>query len=183
MDLLKYDGCINTFSGSKLSFIEPKPEQINVLDIARGLAFKAHFGGQTKNYFSIAQHSILVCDLMPLTLRNNPAMCLVALFHDASEAYTGDMVKPLKNLLPEFKVIEDRITKVIFEKLGLDLELLKIVKPYDIEAQKIEYSNFYGDMNTLYYQNPIRSNDAFLERFDFYTAKLQRGLIQEPRNL
>lgn len=160
-----YDGCINTFSGKKFSFENPTIEQIDIYDIAKGLAFKAHFGGQTDNYFSIAQHTMLVISLMPSHWKNNYPLCMAALIHDASEAYTGDIVKPLKNLLPEFKVIEDRITEVIFEKFQISLDELKAIKPYDIEAQNIEYNTFYTKTNQLPYLSPERAFDEFMKEY------------------
>ena len=139
---LNYDGCINTYSGLKFSFKDPKPEQIEIHDISRGLSFRGHFGGQTKNFFSVAQHSLLVCELLPTRFRNNYQKMMGALLHDGSEAYTGDMVKPLKLLLPEFKKIETRITEVIFDKFEIDIMILKQIKQYDIRAQEIEYDSF-----------------------------------------
>lgn len=169
-EFLRYDGCINTFTGLKFSFLNPKPEQIDILDISKGLSFRGHFGGQTEQFFSIAQHSLLVCDLLSARFANNPRVKLAALLHDASEAYTGDMVKPLKNLLPEFKVIEDKITEVIFNKFGIDIELLKLVKRYDIQAQDIEYSAFFKKTNSLQYLLPDEANQAFMKRYWNYTS-------------
>ena len=178
MEFLKYDGCINTFTGLNFSFLEPKVEQINIFDISRGLSFRGHFGGQTEQFFSIAQHSLLVCDLMPSRFRNNPRMGLAALLHDASEAYTGDMVKPLKNILPEFKVIEDKITEVIFEKFEIGIEFLKTVKPYDIQAQDIEYNTFFKKTNNLHYLHPNEANYAFMERYWHYVNMLSAEKTQ-----
>jgi len=83
MNFNNYDGCINTFSGLKFSFENPAIEQINIFDISKGLAFKAHFGGQTENYFSIAQHTLLVIQLMPSRWKNKYQMAMAALLHDA----------------------------------------------------------------------------------------------------
>lgn len=168
MELFNYDGCINTYSGLKFSFSEPKIEQINIFDISRGLAYRGHFGGQTKQFFSIAQHSLLVIDLMPYRFINKPEMGLAALLHDASEAYTGDMVKPLKLMLPEFKKIEEKITKVIFEKFKIDIHLLKIVKEYDKKAQEIEYNTFFKNKNHLNYLKPEEAQVAFMQRYWHY---------------
>jgi 5'-deoxynucleotidase YfbR-like HD superfamily hydrolase len=177
MELFNYDGCINTFSGLKFSFAEPKVEQIDIFDISRGLAYRGHFGGQTEQFFSIAQHTLLVIDLMPPRFRNKPEMGLAALLHDASEAYTGDMVKPLKLMLPEFKVIEDRITEVIFEKFRIDTKLLKTVKPYDKKAQEVEYDTFFKNTNHLNYLKPEEAQTAFMQRYWHYV-----NLMEEKNN-
>ena len=78
---LNYDGCIDTYSGLKFSFKNPKPEQIEIYDIARGLSFRGHFGGQTPKFFSVAQHSLFVCDLLPLRFKYNYQMNMAALLH------------------------------------------------------------------------------------------------------
>ena len=116
----KLDGCINTFSGLKFDILNPTVDMINIEDIARGLAYKAHFGGQTPFYFSIAQHSLLVVHFMKDDGITNKKPLLLGLLHDAAEAYIGDMVKPLKIHLPLFCEVEDRIMGVICECFDLD---------------------------------------------------------------
>ncbi len=189
MELFNYDGCINTYSGLKFSFSEPKVEQINIFDISKGLAYRGHFGGQSEQFFSIAQHTLLVIDLMPPRFRNKAELGLAALLHDASEAYTGDVVKPLKLMLPDFKVIEDRITEVIFEKFGISTKLLSTVKPYDKEAQQIEYETFFKKTNKLNYLHPEEAQTAFMQRYWHYLnlmeeknncGKVAESSIEEP---
>ena len=168
MELFNYDGRIDTFSGLKFSFLTPEIGHISIIDIGKGLANKGHFGGQTEHFFSIAQHSLLVLNLMTLDFKNNYKMGMAALLHDASEAYTGDMVKPLKELLPEFKRIEDNITRVIFEKFSLPLEILKKIKPYDLKAQEIEYDTFFNKRNHLEYLSPNEAYKEFITQYLYY---------------
>lgn len=146
-ELFNYDGTINTFTGKKLSFISPKPEQIDAEDIAHGLAFKGHFAGQTLEFFSIAEHSLLVKRLIPRSLRTSK-LCIAALLHDGSEAYTGDMVKPLKLLLPEFNIFEERLMNAISAHFGIDEKIFKSIKQYDILAQQIEFDYFYRGVDS-----------------------------------
>lgn len=163
--LRQLDGFINTFTGTKINLTNPDPSQIRIEDIAKGLAYKGHFGGQTPNYFSIAQHCVLVCELMPtITLQENPELMMVALLHDASEAYIGDMVKPLKIHLPNFQKVENRLQEVIFESFGLDIEMISEIKPYDLRAQDYEYLTFYkGENRISKYLNPEEAYNNFMD--------------------
>lgn len=167
--LRNLNGCINTVSGKKFNLLEPKPEMVEIIDIAKGLSFKPHFGGMTPHFFSIAMHSILVKDLMLSDGILSERLLLAALLHDASEAYTGDMIKPLKVHLPVFCEIEDRIQSVIFEKFNLDLALMKKVKHYDMKAQEIEFDEFYkGGCNGLKYMNPFETYLMFKQEIQKY---------------
>ena len=170
MEHFKLDGCINTFSGGKLNLIEPQVENINIFDVARGLAFKGHFAGQTPRFFSIAQHSLMVCDLMEEEHGDNPELMLTALLHDASEAYIGDMVKPLKVFLFKFQEVENKLQDVIFETFNLDGSLMPTVKIYDKISQDVEYKAFYKREGDVEYLSPDESYRLFLDRYYKYLA-------------
>src|SRR4030043_1424578 len=103
-----------TYTGKKFWSLDPKPEEVDIKDIAHSLAFQCRFNGHTIPFYSIAQHSVLVSKIVP------PEQALAGLFHDAAEAYTGDIVAPLKKFLPPvFKEIEKAIEEVIFEHFGI----------------------------------------------------------------
>ena len=167
--LQQLDGCINTASGRKINLLDPKPDQISIGDIARGLSYNSHFGGQTPQFFSIAQHCLLVCELMEEQF-HTPDLLMTGLLHDASEAYLGDMLKPLKVMLPNFREIEDRMMVVILEKYSLDPASMVIIKEYDIRVQELEYNAFYknGDIK---YLSPEESRVAFLQTYYKYVNK------------
>ncbi|WP_407605347.1 NAD(P)-binding domain-containing protein, partial [Pseudomonas aeruginosa] len=97
---------VSTFSGNRFYPLRPHIDKVAIEDIAHGLAYQCRFNGQTQVFYSIAQHSLIVASLVPPPLR------LAALLHDAAEAYLGDMVKPLKVLLPEFAALEDKVNKM-----------------------------------------------------------------------
>lgn len=105
---------VSTYLGNRFNPVDGRIDNIHMEDIAHGLAFQCRFNGQTSEFFSIAQHSLIVADLVPAHLR------LAALLHDASEAYLGDVVKPLKALLPNFKEIERRVEDAIAERFSVD---------------------------------------------------------------
>lgn len=142
----KLDGTIRTATGVKFDLVNPNSTMVNIVDIATGLAHNPHFNGQSPRFFSVAQHSVMVLERYE---KENPeafaGVKLLALLHDAAEAYTGDIIKPLKVLLPEFKAIEERIMKAICFKFDIPLTYLFEIKSYDIEVQNIEYEGFYND--------------------------------------
>ncbi len=86
---------------------------INPLDIAHGLSNISRWGGHTKTFYSVAQHSVLVSYACP----TKP---LAGLLHDASEAFLGDIVSPLKKLIPGYDTLERQLQNVIAFRFGLD---------------------------------------------------------------
>jgi len=103
---------IVTNSGKFVNLADPQPETICIEDIAHHLAHINRFTGATFQGYSVASHSLYVSDLVA------PEFKLIALMHDATEAYLGDISSPLKSILPEYKVIEARMHKAIADKMG-----------------------------------------------------------------
>ena len=139
-----HTGIIRTLAGKKFNLFEPTPDMIDIRDISHGLANKGHFSGFTPHYFSIAEHSIMVCDEFSIWNNEQPDdVKLLALLHDAAEAYIGDMVKPLKVRMNDFILVENRIQQAICERFNMDFTKIEMVKPADIYIQSIEYHTFY----------------------------------------
>ena len=107
---------VSTKSGRRVSLLNPSPSQIVIGDIAHGLAHQCRFNGHTNKFYSVAQHSVLVASILPRELR------LAGLLHDASEAYLGDVVQPLKDLLPEYQSIEANFCEVLGARFGVNLQ-------------------------------------------------------------
>lgn len=144
-----YDGVFNSASGRKMNIKNPDPRTICGNDIAAGLAKYCRFGGQINRFFSVAQHSYLVALLAPAELRK------AALIHDASEAYLGDVIKPLKVILGKaYTDIEDVWMDVISVKYGVLRSELAAIKPYDKQALEIEHNAFQvgniGEFSTFW---------------------------------
>ena len=162
------DGCMRTLSGKKFDLLNPSPDMININDIASGLANSGHFSGQSPYMFSIAQHCVMVCDEYALQNPDAPdKMKLLALMHDASEGYTGDLIKPLKVLLPGFVEIENRIMAAISIRYNLPASRLPEIKPYDLYIQNVEYNAFYRS-GPITYMDPETARKVFLDRFNEY---------------
>lgn len=134
-------GKFNTYSGQVVDILNPTPETITLEDIVQGLNNYCRFGGQLPQHYSVAEHSVLVSMLAPEDL------FFEALIHDASEAYLGDMISPLKKIIGKpYKDIEERWMKVICTKFGVDYERLQLIKPYDEQALQIEFDYFFQKM-------------------------------------
>jgi len=117
---------IGTITGHYFNFLEPETSVITIDDIVAGLSKCCRFAGQCEGFYSVAQHSVLASYLVP------EGHALEALFHDASEAYTGDISKPLKNLLGDaFVRIEKGIEKAIFQRFGLPYPMNPCIKVAD----------------------------------------------------
>jgi 5'-deoxynucleotidase YfbR-like HD superfamily hydrolase len=123
---------VSTVSGNRFYPLEPRIDRVSIEDIAHGLAYQCRFNGQTREFYSVAQHSLLVSSLVPTDLR------LAALLHDAAEAYLGDMVKPLKVLLPEFAAIEDKVSAIIADAFQVDFSDYAPIKRADLIALATE---------------------------------------------
>lgn len=138
-------GIANSYMGKLINFNNPTPDMICLNDIAKGLSNICRFGGQINDFYSVAQHTLLVWRLAPGRLKP------IALLHDASEAFLGDVVKPFKILLGDtFKEFEDKFEKVIFEKYQVDGSLMAELKTYDEMALKIESDYFhFGKLDFL----------------------------------
>lgn len=126
------DPWIVTHSGKQFDFHNPTPDMVCIEDIAHALSMSCRFGGHTQYHYSVAQHSMNVALLVPQEHK------LVALLHDATEAYIGDMVSPLKVLMPEFKKKEQQIWEVIAEKFGVPVEMDPIIKWADLQMLRVE---------------------------------------------
>ncbi len=110
-------------SGRRLDLIDPSPLDIEIADIAHGLARVARWNGQTSgaHIFSVAQHTLLVEAVMRCeNPRINPRLRLAALLHDAPEYVIGDMISPFKAVLGgDYKVVEKRLLAAIHIRFGL----------------------------------------------------------------
>ena len=124
--------CITTRSGRQVNLLDPQYSQIDIGDIAHGLAYQCRFNGQTSRFYSIAQHSLMVASILPDHLK------LAGLLHDAAEAYVGDVVQPLKVLLPDYQSIENRFTQAIGLRFNVNLDHHPEVKPAGLIALATE---------------------------------------------
>lgn len=163
-------------SGTYFDFEAPETSAFTIKDIAHALSHICRFGGHCPTFYSVAQHSVLASYAAPEGFE------FEALMHDAHEAFVGDMVKPLKILLPAYAEIEDRIERAVRSRFGLPLEMSPEVKQVDLGMLASEQRSLLN--NSDHWQltrgveafrfrivpwDPVIAKYAFLDRFNQLT--------------
>jgi len=128
-------------SGRRLDLLDPSPLDVEIEDIAHGLARVARWNGQTSGeaIFSVAQHSVLVLDVLDAMEPQQPdATRLMVLLHDAPEYVIGDMISPFKAVIGEsYKGVEARLLGAIHLRFGLPGVTPPAVKLLTKKADKV----------------------------------------------
>lgn len=123
---------LQTVSGRWLNPFDPDPEQIDIGDIARALSNQCRFGGHCRAFYSVAQHSVLVSELVAQR-GGDVEDVFAALMHDAAEAYLGDMPHPIKHRSPlgaAFREVEEHLERALRERFGIRTDVAAL-KPAD----------------------------------------------------
>lgn len=133
---------IITRNGIQFDLAKPSADMVNTADIAHSLSMQCRFNGHTSEFYSVAQHCCLVADLVPAEHQ------LAALLHDATEAYVGDLVRPLKEGMRDFAnghgdeclydLTERKVWLAICQRFDLDPHLPDCVKHADLVALATE---------------------------------------------
>jgi len=139
-------------SGRRLDLLDPSPLDIEIADIAHGLARVARWNGQTRgtHIFSVAQHTLLVEAVMREQMpRVDVSFRLAALLHDAPEYVIGDMISPFKAVLGgDYKAVEKRLLSAIHIRFGLPPvlgpEIVRQIKDADRGAAYLEATELAG---------------------------------------
>ncbi|WP_112390826.1 YfbR-like 5'-deoxynucleotidase [Rhizobium sp. BE258] len=138
-------------SGRRLDLLDPSPLDVELSDIAHGLARVARWNGQTSgnHAFSVAQHSLAVEDIFRRLNTASPDDCLMALLHDAPEYVIGDMISPFKSVVGGgYKTVEKRLEAAVHLRFGLpphpSRELKDKIKKADTIAAYFEATCLAG---------------------------------------
>lgn len=130
---------VETFTGRQVFPLNPNVADIDLEDIAHGLSQICRFTGQTSEFWSVAQHSLLVDMLITADYGEaDTEMRLAALLHDATEAYLSDIARPLKLCMPQYKEDEARLESVIAKRFNIAYPWPKAIKMADTVALTIE---------------------------------------------
>lgn len=185
-------------SGRRLDLLDPTPMDIEIEDIAHGLAFVARWNGQTHGdyAYSVAEHSILVEEIFRKLYPNEPIKWqLAALLHDAPEYVIGDMISPFKAAIgPDYGELDDRLTAAIHIRFGLPAKIPVTIKKKIKKADKVsawleatqiagfsieESNKFFGKMDPdlvgdlkLHLRPPVETRKAFTARHAALMAAL-----------
>jgi 5'-deoxynucleotidase YfbR-like HD superfamily hydrolase len=189
-------------SGRRLDLLDPSPMDIEIEDIAHGLARVARWNGQTigEHGFSVAQHSCIVEDIAAHIRPDlEPRWRLAALLHDASEYVIGDMISPFKAALGvSYKAFEERLEHAIHARFGLPAKtpapIKKLIKQADracayFEATQLagfthaESIGFFGPLPegldiTLHPMSAKDAQERYVQRF--HTLSEAAGYERSP---
>ena len=154
---------MTTNTGKHFYPFDPREEEIDILDIAHHLAHICRYTGACDQHYSVAQHSVHVSKLVL------PQYALWGLLHDASEAYTNDMSRPVKSGFKEFKDFENRIMQVICKKFGLSW-------PMPDDVHHVDHHIVHDEAKRLFRQAPewinqFRSFDLHITPWPAAVAK------------
>lgn len=166
-------GWIQLYSGRKFYPLDPRPEDVDINDIAHSLAHQCRFTGHVKQFYSVAQHSVLVSYLC------GAENALWGLLHDSSEAYLVDVPKPLKRLplFQAYRDLEHKVQEVICMKFKLSLKEPPAVKDADIQMLATEARDLMSPLHPDWVQpcepypfkieplGPIEAKKLFLKRY------------------
>jgi hypothetical protein len=104
---------IQTYTGRAFWPLDPCADDIDIVDIAHALSMKCRYSGHTKRFYSVAEHSVLVSRHVPIK------HALWGLMHDAAEAYSADIPRPIKPFLVGWSMIEARIMDAVCDRFGM----------------------------------------------------------------
>jgi 5'-nucleotidase len=183
------DGSIQTVSGRWVNPLAPDPAQIDIGDIAQALANQCRFGGHSRRFYSVAQHSTIVSDICA-EHGATAGEALVALLHDAGEAYLVDLPHPIKHrseLGPPYRRAEKAMEAAIearFE-LGPPPEGMKAIDRSLLATERATFTSTLDSWPELEGFEPLpieiepwdpeRARREFLERFERLDAARSAG--------
>ncbi len=187
-------------SGRRLDLLDPSPLDVEIGDIAHGLARVARWNGQTSgsNAFSVAQHCLVVEDILRRIVPSTADDLLVALLHDAPEYVIGDMISPFKAVVGGgYKAVEKRLEAAIHLRFGLPAHPSRLLKDNIKRADTIaayfeatvlagftpvEARKFFGQPRDIVQEmlpiDPLPAIEAqalFLARFEALEAERRRA--------
>lgn len=142
-----YKNTIRLLSGHYLNLEDPQPDQFTLSDIAGALSKICRFGGQVNCFYSVAEHSWHCCqvakgDGLPLETQ------LAVLLHDAAEAFVGDVVKPLKVMLSDYKAIESNVVAAISKKWQVNFD--------DPTIEEIDHAMLIAERRFLFTADKVK---------------------------
>lgn len=161
-------------SGAYFDLLDPANSPFTIEDIAHGLSNTCRFAGQCASFYSVAEHCVLASHVVA------PEFALQALMHDAAEAFIGDVTRPLKSLLPEYKAIERSIETAIMQRFGIadwnvpevkeiDLAMLATEQLAMMPKHGLDWTVLAGVTAApveIAFWRPHTASEAFLERFE-----------------
>jgi uncharacterized protein len=172
-------------SGAWFDFCAPASSNFTIEDIAHGLANICRYSGQCTNFYSVAEHSIFVSEIAK-------SFEFEALLHDAAEAFIGDITRPLKQMLPEYKKLEASVQRAILDRFDVLGPIPPQVKQADLRVLAAEQRQIMPEGTagwvrgrkvepapiTVRHLPPKDAKRLFLERFEVLHPQYVLGKSQ-----
>lgn len=173
------DAWIETYTGVRFSLSAPQPEDVCVEDVAHSLAYQCRYNGHIREFYSVAEHSCHVHDLL-VREGHRDQVAFSGLMHDATEAYVGDLPAPLKSILPDYKRVEYLVWDAVTVAFGMQLTLPVRVRELDrlmvlAEKKRLKFDSDHdwgidGDVPDVHIEcwGPQEAKTQFALRFAKY---------------
>lgn len=176
-----------TYSGQVLNLDFIKPENVSIEDIAHSLSFQCRFNGHTKRFYSVAEHSLVLRDLVREESGvQNLNRRIAAMLHDAAECYFGDITKPVKErLLISSSYYEDQILRAIFDAFGVPFSAFdEELKAMDNDLCIVEGFFLIGGMYwSKAYYDLVKRNSIFVSRVEAILNHHDGEMWKEPSHI
>lgn len=169
-------GCVNNTirlrSGIYFDLAKPSASDIQIEDIAGSLSKICRFGGQIDKFYSVAEHSVR-CAMIAESDGIAAKGIMAVLLHDAAEAFIGDMVKPLKVMIPEYSVIEKNVEIAIGNRFGVNFEQWKE------KIQEIDMALLIAEKNVLFSKDDTEwTGESLVRRLELHFTCYEHYLAE-----
>lgn len=180
--------CISLANGDFFDFLAPEKHKYDIECIAYSLSNQCRYTGHSSSFYSVAEHSVLVSKLV-----TDPALRLTGLLHDAGEAFVGDVASPLKQLLPDFKRIEESVNAALAKFYKLPYPFPDEIHQADKAAYRTEAAQLTKAYDKLWYINhptldieikclsPKGAFREFMNRYEFLTNDKKASSTRQGR--
>lgn len=148
---------IQTYTGIQFWPMDPRPEEIDIRDIAHALSMLCRFNGHCQSFYSVAEHCVHVSSIVA------PENQLWGLLHDAAEAYLSDIPRPIKQVLPDFKRFEDHLLTVIAKRFSLPVNIPEGVHQADNVLLATEKNSIMGEEPAPWMDLPDSLDPAMIQ--------------------
>lgn len=179
-DLNEGEPYMEVYDGSQFTVGSVEENEYRINTIAHSLSNICRYGGHSKKFYSVAEHSIIMADHVYDTT-GDKVLAYEALMHDAAEAYMGDIPRPLKYRLPDYLDTLAKVEKSIAEKFNFPYPTSKSIKELDARMIKTERKQvmrpsgnkwFHDSLEPLnirvHFQTPVEAKECFLDAYEFY---------------
>lgn len=158
---------MQTFTGRAFWPLDPRPDEIDPIDIAHALSLLCRYGGHTRRFYSVAEHCVLMSHAV------KPEHALWALLHDATEAYLVDLPRPVKRHMPGYRAVEDELMVHVAARFGLDGAMPGEVKDADNRILLDERAALLGPQPRPWHQDLERLEPlgVIVEGWSSWTAE------------